>query len=164
MQKNILVSVIITSLIVAILASVVTLSLTGNIIKINQDARGKYRVYNVSESDNLLKSCQIIHIQESEGITCEAECLLNKGIATNTLSYVRYNLKGNTNDTRLFVMDWLEPTILIRNSELEQLVNGFTNGNGVIEEIGFGCKCCFTTAFSRPVSSTKSVSKTKFPF
>jgi len=93
MQKNILVSVIITSLIVAILASVATLSLTGNIIKVNQDARGKYRVYNVSETYsqeevnslvgsakqdiiNLLNTCKVIKDGQSMGvISCNDICL-----------------------------------------------------------------------------------------
>ncbi len=42
--------VIIIAAIVAVIATLIVPSITGNVIKINQDAKGKYRVYTTSET------------------------------------------------------------------------------------------------------------------
>jgi|SRR3989344_1884237 len=54
MNKSQIWTIVGISLVVAVIASIATASITGNVIKINQDRYGKYQVYTISEIDTKL--------------------------------------------------------------------------------------------------------------
>ena len=56
MAKNNLLMVIGVALVVAVIASVATVAITGNYIKVNQNKFGNYKVYTVDEIDTKLKN------------------------------------------------------------------------------------------------------------
>ena len=84
--------VIIAIIVIAVIVSIATASITGNVIKINQDRGGSYQVYTKAEVDNAVKTldsslrsrfdgtCKYINFKDSEkgvsfsGVTVAEAC------------------------------------------------------------------------------------------
>jgi hypothetical protein len=139
MEKGQLWTIVGVALVVAVVASIATASITGNVIKLNQDRYGQYKVYTTAEIDAKLKD-----FATNQGIL---NMLNNKCIVVD---WGLYGSPGITNNCNQLCNSWGNKTciggLLNRNPTKPHFArpivcaDSFTPSNDTVA--GMSCICC----------------------
>lgn len=90
MDKKLLGAVALVTLVVAVIASVVTASITGNFIRVNDNPSGKYRVYNVKEINDMNSTIDSrLKVLEAESGGSGFKVLVVKSIRNSSVGFTQ---------------------------------------------------------------------------
>ncbi|MEN9626631.1 MAG: hypothetical protein RL557_959 [archaeon] len=171
MAKNNLLMVIGVALVVAVIASVATVAITGNSIKVNQNRYGNYKVYTTSEIDSklenvatdesiwdMLNECVQVEPDPSQNRWCSATCKLQnkKTIGSQTsITYIALKQDGQK-DLHMDSSFWWGDNQLMSScgdgtaigcgatgfaEELMELETGYGATTTTIDKVSLSSKC-----------------------
>ncbi|MBS3100271.1 hypothetical protein J4463_03615 [Candidatus Pacearchaeota archaeon] len=155
--------------IVAVVMSLITASITGDVINVRKVASGP-SVYTKADIDkkgfttneNVLKmnlQCDILSVNQDSN--CASECNKYGGIGLNTYLYLQYFYNNTPNNLHTFVVTWLYPEEPATYEVANEFLESFSGGKGVMKDYGFGCNCCNPNENLKDATAQAS---TKFPF